>query len=127
MTSWLSARSTKLLPAPLCIIQEGFTTPTQFSQITPEEVKMMVKNLWEPRGNQPGIWIGAVPTKNLKALVWWAHEEISIDEFNEAKLEECIVKLEVNNEGEDLKVDVQEAESCWQPPQCGSAVQYADF
>ena len=93
------------------IIQEGFTTPNQFSRITPEEVEAMVKNLRQPRGNQPGVWIGAVPTKNLKALVWWArdkkrrNQEIDIDEFDEAKLEECIIKLEVDNKDEDSKVD----------------------
>ena len=93
------------------IIQEGFTTPAQFSRITPDEVETMVKNLRQPRGNQPGVWIGAVHTKNLKALVWWArdkkrrNQEIDIDEFDEAKLEECIVKLEVDDKDEDAKVD----------------------
>ena len=93
------------------IIQEGFTTPNQFSRITPDEVETMVKNLRQPRGDQPGVRIGAVPTKNLKALVWWARDkkrrnhEINIEEFDEAKLEECIIKLEVEDKDEDTKVD----------------------
>lgn len=93
------------------IIQEGFTTADQFSRITPSEVETMVKNLRQPRGNEPGVRIGAVPMKNLKALVWWARDrkrrdrEIVIEDFTNDVLEECIVKLEMDDADEQTKVD----------------------
>ena len=93
------------------IIQEGFTTAEQFSRITPSEVETMVKNLRQPRGNEPGVRIGAVPMKNLKALVWWARDrkrrdrEIVIEDFTEEVLEDCIVKLEMDDVDERAKVD----------------------
>ena len=50
------------------IIQEGFSTVAHFARVTTDEIDSMVKNLRQSRGqNQPGIRIGAIPAKNMKA------------------------------------------------------------
>ena len=93
------------------IIQEGFTAPEHFSHVIPSEIETMVKNLRQSRRNQPGVRIGAVPTKNLKALVWWARDkkrrsqEIVVDDFNVDTLEDCIIKRELDDIEDDTKVE----------------------
>lgn len=95
------------------VIQEGFVTVSRFARVTPEEIDTMVKNLrQQARGaNQVAVRIGAIPTKNLKALVWWTRDKkrrglpIDTDEFTEEALEEAITNMELETVDDKAKVD----------------------
>ena len=94
------------------IIQEGFSTVAHFARVSPDEIDSMVKNLRQSRGNnQPGIRIGAIPAKNMKALVWWARDRkrrglaINGGDFDEEQLEEAIVTMELEEVDDEAKVE----------------------
>ena len=94
------------------IVQEGFTTVNHFSRVTPNDIDNMVKNLRQTRGpNQASVRIGAIATKNLKALVWWSRDKkrrglvIDGDEFDDEAMEEAIVKMELEDVDDEAKVD----------------------
>ena len=94
------------------IIQEGFSTVAHFARVTTDEIDSMVKNLRQSRGqNQPGIRIGAIPAKNMKALVWWTRDKkrrgLAIDgnEFTEDELEAAIINMELEEVNDEAKVE----------------------
>ena len=94
------------------IIQEGFTTVAHFARVKSNDIDSMVKNLRSTRiGNQASIRIGAIPTKNMKALAWWARDKkrrgmnIMGDDFDEQALEEAVVSMELEEAEDETKVE----------------------
>lgn len=93
------------------VITEGFNDINQFARLTTVEIETMVKNLRQACPAQGGVRIGAIATKNMKALVWWARDkrrrnlEIAANDFTEDVLEECLTHLELDEAEEEAKIE----------------------
>ena len=94
------------------IVQEGFTTVNHFARVNSSDIDNMVKNLRQTRGaNQAQARIGAISTKNLKALVWWSRDKkrrglaINGAEFDDQALDEAIEKMELEEVDDEAKVE----------------------
>ena len=94
------------------IVQEGFTTVNHFARVNSNDIDNMVKNLRQTRGpNQAQARIGAIPTKNLKALVWWSRDKkrrglpINGAEFDDEALDAAIEKMELEEVDDEAKVE----------------------
>ena len=94
------------------VVQEGFATVAHFARVKSDDIDSMVKNLRSTRvGNQNGVRIGAIPTKNMKALAWWARDKkrrgmnIVGDDFGEETLEEALINMELEETEDETKVE----------------------
>jgi hypothetical protein len=57
------------------IVEEGFTSMEDLLIMEDKEVESMMTNITRLRANQGGVRIGAVLTKKVKALVYWANKQ----------------------------------------------------
>ena len=57
------------------IINEGFTGMSDLLYMEDKDVDSMMANISRLRANQGGMRIGAILTKKVKALVYWAKEQ----------------------------------------------------
>jgi hypothetical protein len=94
------------------IIQEGFTGMDDLLFMDESDVERMMSNITKLRANQGGVRIGALLTKKVQALVYWAKEQdrhgmdLDANRFTELQVRETIGQMMVENIDDDSKPEL---------------------